>query len=52
MVAAMSGSTIVSLSPMIALGAPAPPQSWRRWLRTPTGDLLFYGLSASSVEAF
>ena len=21
--------------------APAQPQSWRRWLRTPTGDLLF-----------
>jgi hypothetical protein len=24
--------------------APAQPQSWRRWLRTPTGDLLFLWL--------
>src|ERR1700686_3784995 len=24
--------------------APAQPQSWRRWLRTPTGDLLFFCL--------
>jgi hypothetical protein len=24
--------------------APAQPQSWRRWLRTPTGDLVFLWL--------
>ena len=32
--------------------APALPQSWRRWLRTPTGDLLFLwfvGLTCGGV---